>query len=670
MSLSILVGVLALSSFAHAYVPRPRTAGSSSFNGDSPSLAKRADDPSDFTWVKRWAAIGDSYTAGIGAGAPLGRALYEELSITLPNGTISGHGDWYCARYDRAYPMVIDRTFGSHVDDFQYIACSGDRTGQIYQQAQQLKGELDFVTLTAGGNDLCLAGIIQSCIMLPYWSTSACETVLAQAEENVENILKDNVKQVLTELNDKMNDAGIVVLNGYAQFFDTTTDDCEDEAWDAFSFLPLLYLAKEKLTVARRKRFNELVISINNALSEAAAEIAEDEDIKYTIGFADWDPWVYEATDGQMCSPSSNGEYPDENQPDMQFFKPNTLAWDDIGTELRKRELSEKEKRHLAHFEAHVESRRRVVDATIYDSALFKSADPRAIVRHVLNRRDPEPPGCPGDEKWDKTLGLGLPNAIGRNFHPNENGHVTIASFAIAEAMDLRAVVLGVDSPSCEEKDEFTCWSSEDSKGYAHADRLDNHYKEFCKGVEQPEHTLGWKSSKSYDVGTPDEHSFLVQLSDDVGDFNEDECLSSMKALIHNCDTTREMNWKSGGKYVRGDYTYEVNIKRDNRPWPPPSEPVGRCEGWYKVLFGSYEIEGGGFSTWDHGQKTMIPSMNGCYGLGTTGWKFEYYDEPTSEGYEWKATFHTPIWVRARCFKNNKVVKGAGGWTDGCKGND
>ncbi|RKK34506.1 hypothetical protein BFJ66_g14384, partial [Fusarium oxysporum f. sp. cepae] len=175
-----------------------------------------------------------------------------------------------------------------------------------------------------------------------------------------------------------------------------------------------------------------------------------------------------------------------------------------------------------------------------------------------------------------------------------------------------------------------------------------------------------------YDEGTPDEHEFRISLGDDVADYDVNQCIDSFKKLIHNCDTNRRLNWKTGGKYVRDDgaYTYEVNPTRYNRPWPPPEYAQGTCKGWYHFSHSSYTIEGGGFSTWDFGQKTMRPSMNGCYGLGTTAWNFEYYDEPMEDGYEWNLTFNTPVFVRSRCFKNNKVVKGAGGRTDGCGGND
>lgn len=131
------------------------------------------------------------------------------------------------------------------------------------------------------------------------------------------------------------------------------------------------------------------------------------------------------------------------------------------------------------------------------------------------------------------------------------------------------------------------------------------------------------------------------------------------------------MNWKFGGEYVRGEYTYTLTSMADYRPWPPIQRTGGSCMVWYHVWCSSYEIYGAGFSTWDHGQQTLLPSIKGCLGLGVTRWSFDYIKPPSKEGYEWKARFNTPVWVRARCFKNNKVVQGAGGGlTNGCGGND
>jgi hypothetical protein len=103
---------------------------------------------------------------------------------------------------------------------------------------------------------------------------------------------------------------------------------------------------------------------------------------------------------------------------------------------------------------------------------------------------------------------------------------------------------------------------------------------------------------------------------------------------------------------------------------PVIQNTAGTCVGWYHGVWSSYEMQGMGWANDDYGQNTLLPSAKGCIGGGLTSWKFDYYDEITSEGYEWKASFSTPIWVRQRCFNNNKAQFAAGGFTNGCGGND
>lgn len=397
-------------------------------------LSKRDDDPSSMQWIKRWAAIGDSYTAGIGAGRPLGhRITADEVAITAPTGLEEVRDNWKCSRYDMAYPKVIEAQFGSHVEKdggFQYLACSGDRSEQIYQQAKALKGELDFVTFTSGGNDLCLAKIIADCIMLPYGKSTACETVIAKAQENVKSIITDNILQILEALDEKMNKDGIVVVNSYAQFFDTTEDNCDRQSWDIAWFLPL-GSTYEALTKARRHTFNQLVLDINKAIREAVDQASESDKINYKVGYAEWDDWVSKELDARMCSPSSNGDYPDPKQPNMHFIKPDTHPWggwenDFDRQELRRRDidldellnstrLSSSEKRRVNRLKAMMETRDRNIERTLYDSVLYKSPDPRAAVRHKLDPRAPSPPACPGDGGFDMTLGMGMPDRVGQN---------------------------------------------------------------------------------------------------------------------------------------------------------------------------------------------------------------------------------------------------------------
>ena len=94
------------------------------------------------------------------------------------------------------------------------------------------------------------------------------------------------------------------------------------------------------------------------------------------------------------------------------------------------------------------------------------------------------------------------------------------------------------------------------------------------------------------------------------------------------------------------------------------------CEGWYKVVLDAYTIYGAGWATWDSGQQSLRPNSTSCFGLGITNWHFDYFDEPDSNGYEWRAIFNSPIWTKSRCYGNNKVQNSAGGGSDGgCSGN-
>ena len=119
-----------------------------SANPNLKKLARRDDDPTDFSWVKKMAAIGDSFTAGIGAGRALGTGM---------------NSDWKCSRYDQTWPRRIWEEMTDKLEKFQYLACSGDRSTGIYDQIDELDEDQDLVVLTAGGNDLCLVGHSPRC---------------------------------------------------------------------------------------------------------------------------------------------------------------------------------------------------------------------------------------------------------------------------------------------------------------------------------------------------------------------------------------------------------------------------------------------------------------------------------------------------------------------------
>lgn len=507
--------------------------------------------------------------------------------------------------------------------------------------------------------------MLKKCIFLPFQGEDSCQQVIDKAIQNIDTILKPNIRQILSALNSKMRKDSVVVYNGYAQFFNTDNDVCtNDENWT----LKFVWFVRGlKLTIDRRKKFNDLVIGINAAIRDVVKEFSEKGNLNYKIAMANWDRWPREGVNGQFCHPSSSGRYPDTKQPDLQFFKEDTYVAPILHDELKRRAL-QGDPEEEAKFQSWLKAAQ---EENIYDTLLFKSVSPRAEALHKLNPRAPAPPDCPGDKNFDATAGLGLPDTFGKLFHPNELGHATIASYALQTVMDLRAAVIGVEPPACTIDSIFSCHQKSGSKAYAHPDQLNENYKDFCKNVVVPDNTKGWNYKRTYFPGTPDEQMFRISLSDAMI-YSEKECLDSMDRLINGCDGNDDknpMNWKFGGIWKRGEYTYEVAPQKTTRPWPVIQQPRGSCDGRYWVTHSSYSIFGAGFSGFDYGQQTILPSVKGCLGLGVSDWKFQYFDRPWSKGeYEWEATFNTPIWVISRCFKNNKAVSAAGGWTNGCGG--
>ncbi len=207
------------------------------------------------------------------------------------------------------------------------------------------------------------------------------------------------------------------------------------------------------------------------------------------------------------------------------------------------------------------------------------------------------------------------------------------------------------------------CYSSlNTSRAYASAEALNNNIDDFCQDVANnvPLITFGWTRSKTYYPNTPDEYTMTISLSNQTFHFDQHHrCTDAMSSIINGCDVSingsNPMNWKQGGRLVLGEYTYQIDIFRQNRPWPPPLKPRQSCVGWYKFILQHYDVYGAGWANYDRGQKSLKPAINPCCGLGTskfesqnrkvvsdpiydigslTGWHFEYFDQPDKNGYE------------------------------------
>ncbi|KOC17456.1 esterase family protein [Aspergillus flavus AF70] len=619
------------------------------------NLARREPmkDPTDMTWIQKWGAIGDSFTAGIGAGQ-----LWDK--------------DKKCARYDRSYVTILDRAIGLSPLTFQYLACSGAKSKEILEQAKKLGGGMDLVVLTAGGNDLCLIDVLKDCIFLAY-NEKSCESSIRRAKLNAEYILEPALEEILVELEKHMRpSAGIVVFVSYAQFFhdkDTDSDSCAKH--NNWAFPPIGGPFKNlPVDLRRRKEYNELV-RITNAGIERTIDKMRERGVKYRLRFANWDVWPSdEQVAGQFCWPGSTGAYPDPHQVNLQFFKPDTKK-KSIHDEIKKRDTTVGK----CQLEPEVNYG---VNESLYGMLGDRSPNPAVEAIHMLNGRDSVPRddahGCSAHLDT-RSWGSRLPARWGKWFHPNEKGHITIASFVLNEIISARAQFLGRDNPICkdEDRDQFHCRGNKGDQlsHYVQSHIADETYKTYCNEVQPPEGQVNWHDERVFYEDTPDEHKYMITLTKGATQFSKQECLTTFMRIIHGCDLYRPenpLNLKHGGTWKKGRYRYELKTGHIRRPWPV-ARPSGTCEGWYKVFFSRYTIRGRLWASLDHGEE-LRKSVKDCIGGGLTSWSFKYFNRADSHDMEWEAEFSTPIWVMKRCFQNNKVFNNMGGPNIGCEGND
>ncbi|MFE3183350.1 SGNH/GDSL hydrolase family protein [Streptomyces violascens] len=142
--------------------------------------------------VGGYAALGDSFASGVGAGR--------------------AGGD--CRRSSLAHPALW--AAGHHPGQFDFAACTGATSADV--TAKQLSG-LDrgttLVSITVGGNDVGFADVMRTCTLS---SESACLESVARSEKAVDHDLPGKLDAAYRAVKGKAAHARVVVL-GYPHLF-------------------------------------------------------------------------------------------------------------------------------------------------------------------------------------------------------------------------------------------------------------------------------------------------------------------------------------------------------------------------------------------------------------------------------------------------------------------
>lgn len=142
-----------------------------------------------------YAALGDSYSSGVGAGS------YDSSSGS-------------CKRSTKAYPALW--AAANAPSAFAFTACSGARTGDVINnQLGPLNSSTGLVSISIGGNDAGFSDVMTTCVLN---SESTCLARIAQARTYADNTLPGLLDGVYNAIHTKAPNAHVVVL-GYPRFY-------------------------------------------------------------------------------------------------------------------------------------------------------------------------------------------------------------------------------------------------------------------------------------------------------------------------------------------------------------------------------------------------------------------------------------------------------------------
>jgi lysophospholipase L1-like esterase len=153
-----------------------------------------------------YAALGDSYSSGVGAGS------YGSSGA--------------CKRSSNAYPQLWANAHAGTT--LQFLACSGARTPDVLTQIGSISSSAKLVTVSVGGNDAGFTDVITTCTLN---DDQTCVNRVNTAKTYVNSTLPPLLDNVYAKIKAKAPNARLLVV-GYPRFY-TVPGDCSVGLSDA-----------------------------------------------------------------------------------------------------------------------------------------------------------------------------------------------------------------------------------------------------------------------------------------------------------------------------------------------------------------------------------------------------------------------------------------------------
>ncbi|KAF1998640.1 SGNH hydrolase [Amniculicola lignicola CBS 123094] len=597
------------------------------------SLTSRDDedfDEEDLSFIQKIGAVGDSYSAGIGAGHRLGSPYAIDPAE---------FGAWKCSRYNHSYPYLVNGYLrDGDVRDFQFHSCSGALIPQIIdEQLDYVNSDQDVMLVSGGGNDAEFIHILNFCIfqifsptemaaddveaiieefypdpLLLLWFeknkhklTRTCDDqIKASTDIILSSKFASNVGLLIDEVKKKLKKDGVIYYTGYAKFFDSDMADDDfcskpENTWSlgegpknlaGWAFQDVIVQTKEN-----RKKLNDLIDVMNNKIEEVVKQKAEGD--KERVIFVNYDQ-AFGIVQGQFCKKGVE-KHDLARIADLAFY-PLNLA-DAYGTVPFKRDGSSKNYIENGTEEFELEN--------LAELGTFAGLNYKGWVPILKSKNKAETEGSEIGDRLNPTKGVSiLPDGLGRTFHPTMLGHSIIAKRTIWEMIQRNKRQHGIEASKLEVVFESACplqtrfskprdleclgkeWLAPKHNTTDGSTPVVEAIKDFCKRrngqtVERGQERIydRWDIS---DLGVPKRHSFW--LSAMTGHFSqcnkgtviEKDCIRVLTGGMEACPAGQPVTW---GMKAQGDGCIEYSIDMSagvlegNPPWnehvityPPP----------------------------------------------------------------------------------------------------
>ena len=163
------------------------------------TLSMAAIVPASAATSVNYAALGDSYSAGVGTDD-----YYSN------SGSCDRSPDSYAALWDASHS----------VSNFDFAACSGAKTTDVLSgQLGGLSTSTNLITMNIGGNDAGFSSVMTTCIEDTIFGDSGCINAVDNAETFVRNSLPGLLDTLYAKIKSDAPNARVIIV-GYPDFYE------------------------------------------------------------------------------------------------------------------------------------------------------------------------------------------------------------------------------------------------------------------------------------------------------------------------------------------------------------------------------------------------------------------------------------------------------------------